>query len=69
MIDALKKKGSIVANIFFGGNDTPGTGPDIEDSYTLVHVVPPMNEDGIYDYFRKEAIIASRYALDATIKT
>ena len=69
MINALKKKGSIVANNFFGGNDTPGTGPDIENSYTLVHLVPPMNEDNIYDYFDNLAVIASRYALDAIIKT
>ena len=69
MIDALKKKGSIVANNFFGGFDTPGTGPDIENSYTLVHLVPPTNEDGTYNYFDNLAEIASRFALDAIIKT
>jgi hypothetical protein len=60
MIDALKKKGSIVANNFFGGNDTPGTGPDIENSYTLVHLVPPRNEDGSYDSFDNLAVGASK---------
>jgi hypothetical protein len=69
MIDALKKKGSIVANNFFVGNETLGTGPDIENSYTLAHLVPPTDEDGICNYFRKEAVIASRFAIDAIIKT
>jgi hypothetical protein len=68
MIDALKKKGSIVANNFFGFNDTPGTGPDIENSYTLVHLVPPTNNN-VCNYFDNLATIASTYALDAIIKT
>ena len=53
MIYALKKKGS----------------PFIENSIlSCIYLVPPMNEDGIYNSFRKEAIISSRYALDAIIK-
>jgi hypothetical protein len=69
MIDALEKKGSIVASNFFEGSNTPGTGPDIENSYTLVHLVPQTNKDGTYNYFRNFADVASIYALDAIIKT
>ena len=68
MIDALRKKGSLVANNFFGFNDTPGTGPDIENSYTLVHLVPPTNNN-VCNYFDNLATIASTYVLDAIIKT
>jgi hypothetical protein len=62
MIDALEKKGSTVTSNFFKAGNTPGTGPDIENSYTLVHLVPPpINEDGDCDYFNKIAMVASRY--------
>ena len=69
MFDALSMKGPIVAQNFFNSNEFPGTGPDIENSYTLVHLVPNMKEDGSYDYFHKTAIVASSYVLNALVNT
>ena len=39
----------------------PGTGSDIENSYTLVHLVPRKNEDYSYDYLHNTVDVASRY--------
>ena len=64
MIKALDNKGSIVAKNFFNVNRTFGTGPDIEKSYTLVHLVPKMKKDGSYNYFEKSAVVASSYVFD-----
>ena len=68
MIDALEKKGSIVASNFFKGSK-PGTGPDIEKSYTLVHLVPKKNGNNTYDYFSKRATVASRYVVNVLQNT
>ena len=62
MIRALDNEGSIVAKNFFNVNRTFGTGPDIEKSYTLVHLVPKMKKDGSYNYFEKSA---GKYTLGA----
>ena len=64
MIKALDNKGSIVAKNFFNVNRTFGTGPDIEKSYTLVHLVPKMKKDGSYNYLEKSAVVASSYVFD-----
>ena len=64
MTEALENKGSIVAKNFFNVNRTFGTGPDIEKSYTLVHLVPKMKKDGSYNYFEKSAEVASSYVFD-----
>ena len=42
MKKALLNKGSAVAQNFFNSNENPGSGPDIEKSYTLVHLVPKI---------------------------
>jgi hypothetical protein len=68
MIDALEKKGSIVASNFFKGSK-PGTGPDIEKSYTLVHLVPKKKGNNTYDYFSKRATVASRYVVNVLQNT
>ena len=64
MIKALNSKGSIVAQNFFSFNRNFGTGPDIEKSYTLVHLVPKMKGDGSYNYFDDLAEVASGYVSD-----
>jgi hypothetical protein len=64
MIKALNSKGSIVAQNFFRFNRNFGTGPDIEKSYTLVHLVPKMKGDGSYNYFDDLAEVASGYVSD-----
>jgi hypothetical protein len=64
MIRALDSKGSIVAKNFFSFNRTFGTGPDIEKSYTLVHIVPKMKEDGSYNYFDDLAVVATGFVSD-----
>ena len=64
MIRALDSKGSIVAKNFFSFNRTFGTGPDIENSYTLVHLVPKKKEDGSYNYFDDLAVVATSYVSD-----
>jgi len=64
MFKALLNKGSTVASNFFKAGNMPGTGPDIENSYTLVHLVPPKNEDDTYDYFDNLAVVASRYVFN-----
>ena len=69
MIKALLNKGSSVASNFFKAGNMPGTGPDIEKRYTLVHLVPPMNEDGAYDYFDNLAVVASRYVFNVLQNT
>jgi hypothetical protein len=70
MIKALDKEGSTVASNFFKAGNTPGTGPDIENSYTLVHLVPPpINEDGDCDYFDNIAMVASRYVFSVLQNT
>ena len=61
MMTALEKKGPIVASNFFKAGEMPGTGLDIENSYTLVHLVPRKNEDDSYDYLHNIAAVASRY--------
>jgi hypothetical protein len=61
MMTALDKKGSIVASNFFKAGEMPGTGSDIENSYTLVHLVPPKNEDDSYDYLHNIVDVASYY--------
>jgi len=61
MMTALDKKGSVVASNFFKAGEMPGTGSDIENSYTLVHLVPPKNEDDSYDYLHNIVDVASRY--------
>jgi len=68
MIKALLKKGSIVASNFFKGSK-PGTGPDIEKSYTLVHLVPKKKGNNTYDYFSKRATVASRYVVNVLQNT
>ena len=64
MTEALENRGSIVAENFFNVNRTFGTGPDIEKSYTLVHLVPKMKGDGRYNYFEKFSEVASGYVSD-----